>query len=141
MKGITPVVAIVLLMAVTVGAAGTLWTLIEDTQESAQESAPEIEFNTDVLSVESCWYNTSESQVRMQIRNDNSENSLNISRVNYYYEFEQTDVEIDGNNDIIGPQRSWRVYIDDPNPNDVPTIEISNEGNTLTHRCFNIDTP
>ena len=141
MKGITPVVAIVLLMAVTVGAAGTLWTLIEDTQESAQENAPEIEFNTDVLNVESCWYNTTENQVRMQIRNEHPENALNISRVNYYYEFSETNIEIEGNNDIIEPQRSWRVYIDDTNPNEVPTIEISNEGNTLTHRCFNIDTP
>ncbi len=141
MKGITPVVAIVLLMAVTVAAAGTLWTMIDSTQENAQESAPMLEFNTDVLNVESCWYNTTEDQVRLQIRNEHPTDALNISRVNYYYEYQITDVDIEGTEDIINPQRSWRVYINDSNPNNVPTIEISNQGNTLTHRCFNLDTP
>ncbi|MFO7793795.1 MAG: archaellin/type IV pilin N-terminal domain-containing protein [Candidatus Nanohaloarchaea archaeon] len=140
MKGITPVVAIVLLMAVTVAAAGTLWTMIEDTQESAQENAPMIEFNTDILNVESCWYNNAEDQVRLQIRNEHSTDALNISRVNYYYEYDLTEVDIEGNEEIIGPQRSWRVYINDSSPEDVPTIEISNQGNTMTHRCFNLDT-
>jgi len=140
MKGITPVVAIVLLMAVTVAAAGTLWTMVDETQETAEQSAPMLEFNTDILNVESCWYNSSEEQVRLQIRNEHPSDALNISRVNYYYEFDQTDVEIEGNEEIVDPQRSWRAYIDDDDPEDIPTIEISNEGNTLTHRCFNLDT-
>lgn len=143
MKGITPVVAIVLLMAVTVAAAGTLWTMVEETQETAEQSAPMLEFNTDILNVESCWYNSSEEQVRLQIRNEHPSDALNITRVNYYYEFEQLeldDEEIEGNEDIVNPQRSWRLHIDDDDPEDTPTIEISNEGNTLTYRCFNLDT-
>ncbi len=56
MKGITPVVAIVLLMAVTVAAAGTFWTLIENQQQEVEDNSPEIDFGKDMLNVENYWY-------------------------------------------------------------------------------------
>ena len=52
MKGTTPVVAIVLLMAVTVAAAGTFWTLIENQQQEVEDISPEIDFGKDMLNVE-----------------------------------------------------------------------------------------
>ena len=56
MKGITPVVAIMLLMAVTVAAAGTFWTLIENQQQEVEDNSPEIDFGKDMLNVENYWY-------------------------------------------------------------------------------------
>lgn len=56
MKGTTPVVAIVLLMAVTVAAAGTFWTLIENQQQEVEDISPEIDFGKDMLNVENYWY-------------------------------------------------------------------------------------
>lgn len=141
MKGITPVVGVVLLIAVTVAASGTLYTLIQEQQEYVEDNAPEIEFNTDILNVESCWEEN--NRVNLQVRNEHPQNAINASAIFVYYEFESVENEADPG--IVDPQRTFRVEIDeDPSTNpgggDIPTVELVNSGNELSHRCFNIDT-
>ncbi len=141
MKGITPVVGVVLLIAVTVAASGTLYTLLQDQQEYVEDNAPEIEFNTDILNVESCWEEN--NRVNLQVRNEHPQNAINASAIFVYYEFESVENEADPG--IVDPQRTFRVEIDeDPSTNpgggDIPTVELVNSGNELSHRCFNIDT-
>ncbi len=141
MKGITPVVGVVLLIAVTVAASGTLYTLLQDQQELVEENTPEIEFNTDLLNVESCWEEN--NRVNLQVRNEHPQNAINASAIFVYYEFESVENEADPG--IVDPQRTFRVEIDeDPSTNpgggDIPTVELVNSGNELSHRCFNIDT-
>jgi len=141
MKGITPVVGVVLLIAVTVAASGTLYTLLQDQQELVEENTPEIEFNTDILNVESCWEEN--NRVNLQVRNEHPQNAINASAIFVYYEFESVENEADPG--IVDPQRTFRVEIDeDPSTNpgggDIPTVELVNSGNELSHRCFNIDT-
>ena len=141
MKGITPVVAIVLLMGITVAGAGTLWGLVQEQQTYVEENAPEIQFNTDILNVESCWHNTTANDVRMQVRNEHPENAINASALSVYYMYESVDNQADPG--VVNPQRTFRVEIDeDPtslDPGETPVIELINNGNTLTHRCFSIN--
>ena len=140
MKGITPVIAIVLLIGITVAGAGTLWGLVQEQQNYVEENAPEIEFNTDVLNVESCWEES--NNVNMQVRNEHPENAINASALSVYYMY--TSVDLQNNPGIVNPQRTFRIEIDeDPDSNpgsgETPVIELINNGNTLTHRCFTIN--
>lgn len=142
MKGITPVVAVVLLIAVTVAASGTLYSLMQDQQEYVEDNAPTMEFNTDILNVESCWHDTAEDQVHLQVRNEHPENAINASALSIYYEYQPVENQADP--DLVNPQRTFRIEIDEdptnnPGGGDIPTVEILNRGE-LTHRCFNIDT-
>lgn len=75
-KGVTPVIAVVLLITISVAATGTAYTFIINAQESAQESYEErftqrqIEQRTD-LGIEHV-YNNSDGDALMVIRNTGS---------------------------------------------------------------------
>ena len=144
MKGITPVVAIVLLMGITVAGAGTLWGLIQEQQNYVEENAPSINFNTDVLNVESCWEETvgGDDQVHLQVRNEHPENAINASELSVYYMYNSVDIQ--NSPGVVNPQRTFRIEIDvDPDSNpgagETPVIELINNGNTLTHRCLSVN--
>ena len=108
MKGITPVIAIVLLIGITVAGAGTLWTLVQEQQTYVEDNAPEIQFNTDILNVESCWEES--NNVHMQVRNEHPENAINASALSVYYMYNSVDNQADPG--VVNPQRTFRVEID-----------------------------
>jgi len=140
MKGITPVIAIVLLIGITVAGAGTLWTLVQEQQTYVEDNAPEIQFNTDILNVESCWEES--NNVHMQVRNEHPEHAINASALSVYYMYDSVDNQADPG--VVNPQRTFRIEIDEdpgtnPGSGETPVIELINNGNTLTHRCFNIN--
>lgn len=93
-KGVTPVIAVVLLITISVAATGTAYTFIINAQESAQESYEErftqrqIEQRTD-LGIEHI-YNNSQGDALMIVRNTGTLTQI---------------VEEDG-------QKFWTIYVD-----------------------------
>lgn len=126
-------------MGVTVAAAGTLYTMIEDQQEAVESQSSELQdlFNTDILNVENCWYEN--DRVKLQVRNGQSQNAINASQINVFYEFEQVEDEnLQIDSEIVNPQETFQIEIEDDDPEETPTVELSNSGDLLTERCFGI---
>ena len=111
LKGITPVVAITLMMLVTVAAAGTLYTLIQDTQEDARENAPEIELNPNTLNVESCWTDGPDGsgnyETSISLRNEASE-SINNSDIDILVDGREKPHDLDPEG-LVEPRQTFIV--------------------------------
>jgi flagellin-like protein len=135
-KGVTPVVATVLLMTVTVAATGTVYTLIQENTENAQQQieGSELGLNIDTLQVERCYNNYGRTHIVM--RNNNAEESINASRItpllngsiqrNYKVETE-----------IVAPKRSFTVNLSKEFGPE--TQVILTDGNTqITHNCIDL---
>lgn len=141
MKGITPVVAVTLLIAVTVAASGTVYTILMDTQQEVEENSPKVDFNTDILDVETCWNDN--NNVSLIVRNQDPINTINASSFSVYYQYQKVDIQSDPG--LVGPQETFKIRINqDPTVNpgggDVPIVEIVNEDSELTYSCRDIDT-
>ena len=111
LKGITPVVAITLMMLVTVAAAGTLYTTIQTTQNEAQENAPELNLNTDNLYVESCWTDPDGAgnfETSLAIRNEASTAAINNSRLDVIVEGQEKPYTLSPEG-LINPQETFRL--------------------------------
>lgn len=136
MKGITPVVAIVLLIAVTVAATGTYYTLLMDTQKEVQENTPDITFDTDKLNVESCW--TSGNDVAFSIRNEAPQNSINNSEMDLIVSGQELDYTLNPEG-LIGPQETFNVRFGSLSSTDKvvgnETMIFLGE-NSITYTCY-----
>jgi flagellin-like protein len=112
MKGITPVVAITLLIAVTVAATGTFYSVYTDTQQEIQDNAPDITFDTDTLNVESCWAEgagpAGPYNVSLSIRNQDSTQSINNSEMDAIVDGQELDYELEPEG-LIGPQQTFEL--------------------------------
>ncbi|QGA79953.1 archaellin/type IV pilin N-terminal domain-containing protein [Candidatus Nanohalobium constans] len=137
-KGVTPVVATVLLISVTVASAGTLYTLVEDAQNNAKTSSNEINFQEGDFRMESCWI--SNSKPKMQLRNYGTD-AANVSTI--------TPV-IDGviaenysiSKEIVDPQETFRLSFDQPVYRS-SRIQLAGPGSNKDLGCskFPIDKP
>jgi len=110
-KGITPVVAITLMMLVTVAAAGTLYGLIQNTQDQARENAPEIELNPNTLNVESCWTEGSGPyQTSLSLRNEASD-TINASDIDILVDGREKPHNLDtpSTEGLVEPRRTFIV--------------------------------
>lgn len=139
MKGITPVVAITLLIAVTVAATGTFYSVYTDTQQEIQDNAPDITFNTDTLTVESCWTEGSGPyNVSMSIRNTDDTQSINNSRMDIIVDGQELDYELDPEG-LIGPQQTFEARFEGlstPNIVEENQTEFFLGESSMTYTCF-----
>lgn len=121
-KGLTPVIAITLLIAVTVSAAGTVLLLIEDIEGQVEVDPGEI---TDRLSItyEGCW-EENDGEYHVQIRN-NAEAALDL---------EELLVLVDG--EI--PENEFQNEFIDPDQTTILELEEGEEVNDL-ESPFNLE--
>ncbi|EHK01753.1 hypothetical protein HRED_02126 [Candidatus Haloredivivus sp. G17] len=136
MKGITPVVAVTLLIAVTVAAAGTFYTVLMNTQEEVQESAPDITFNADTLNVESCW--TSGNEVGFSIRNTDTQAAINNSEMDLLVTGRELEYNLDPQG-LIGPQETFQVMFDNLGSTDEVVeneTQIFLGESSMTYTCY-----
>jgi len=108
-KGVTPVVATTLTMLITVAAAGTLYATMQSTQEEAQDSAPDLNLNTDNLYVESCWTEENgDYETSLNIRNTASTDAINNSRLDIIVEGQEKPYTLTPEG-LINPQETFTL--------------------------------
>ena len=134
-KGITPVLATILLMSVTIAAAGTLYTMVENNVNKGQDSADRgLPVNMDSLKVEACYKDNSNSLI--DIRNT-ARNTINASEVAVVLNGsiqDRSEYEIEP--ELVTRQRVFTVNISkDFGPETV--IELSKGQQNLRHNCYN----
>lgn len=140
-KGLTPVVAITLMLLVTVSAAGTLFATVQETQNAAQENAPELNLNVNNLYVESCWTEGSSApyQTSLAIRNE-ATGSINNSAIDVIVEGEEKDYDLDPEG-LVGPQETFELtFTGLSSENEVSggsDIMFFYSGNSMTYSCWN----
>jgi len=141
-KGITPVIAVVLLMFVTIGGAGVIYEVFTETQNQAQSFEPDINLNQDSFRIESCW-NTTPQTLRLSIRSEASD-AINVSGVPFRVEGNDL---VRGDNitfskEIVDPQETFTTTIDDINDLTSETrIDILTAQETINYRCFRLPDP
>lgn len=130
-KGVTPVVAVTLLITLTVGAAGTFYLQFENVQQQSQQQG-EV-FNIDRLDIEIC---RSGNPSTLHIRNSNTE-AINASKLRIYINSQPVDnSDYRYTPEIVDPQRNFELEIDQRlRRND--TVKLIANNNEFTHRCLN----
>ena len=140
MKGITPVVAITLLIAVTVAATGTFYSVYTDTQQDIQENAPEITFDTETLNIESCWTEGSGPyNVSLSVRNTDDVQSINNSKIDVIVDGQDLDHEFEPEG-LIGPQQTFEIRFESLSSPDMVVenqTELSLGDSSKSYICYN----
>lgn len=138
-KGITPVVAIVLLIAVTVGAGGTIYSMVINTQSSVENPEEQLNLNPSSVEFESCW--GTQADPNFSVRNTGPE-AMNASevpvRVNGTYLDYPGDYQIP--EPIVDPQATFTLDVDIPEDmNEESQIGLIIEGEATTYQCRNLN--
>jgi flagellin-like protein len=134
-KGITPVVATVLLIAVTVAAVGTVYTLVQENTERAKENIEESDLglNIDSLKIETCYNRYGRTHIVMR---NNAQDAINASEVTPLLNGSiQENYEV--NKEIVDPQRSFTVNISQQFGPETQVILTDGESQ-VRHTCFNL---
>ena len=134
-KGITPVVATVLLMTVTVAATGTVYTMIQQNTDDAQQriEGSDLGLSMDTLQVEKCYNQYGRTHIVMR---NNAEESINASRITPLLNGSiQRNYEVE--TEIVAPRRSFTVNITEKFGSE--TRVILTDGNTqISHSCIGL---
>jgi flagellin-like protein len=134
-KGVTPVVATVLLMTITIGAAGTLYTVIETQQQNtAAQTDTDLRLNTDQLRVESC-YNQSSSTF-LVVRN-NGQDAVNTSEITPLTN-STTVSSYTADPEIVDPQGSFTIEFMDQFGSETLITLTAGTGNPVDYNCYQL---
>jgi flagellin-like protein len=135
-KGITPVVATVLLIAVTFAAAGTVYTLVEENTNRAEENIRDADLglNVDTLVVENCYNQYGNTHIVM--RNSAPDSSINASQITPLLNGTVQE-NFDTTPEIVEPQRSFTVNLSTQFGDE--TQVILTDGDTqIRHTCYSL---
>lgn len=128
-KGVTPVVASILLMTVTIAAAGTLYTVVQgDLQNSNTDT--KIPLNLDSLSVEKCYKESGDTF--LVVRNGATE-AINASEITPLLNGTIAD-SYTINKEIVGPQSSFSIEITGGLSSDTD-IQLTDGENSAHYNC------
>lgn len=135
-KGITPVVAIVLLIGVTVSAAGTLYFIIQDTQQTTKEGLEDsLAISSDNLKVESCWNGNLRTNIAVRNAGDKSINTSKIDLIVNSLPIDEN--KFSRNNIIVDPQETFRISFE-PKVGKNANIELFTGSTRTTASCTNL---
>jgi flagellin-like protein len=133
-KGVTPVVATVLLITITFAAAGTLYTMVQSNINEAEDSNPDLPLNINSLNVEQC-YNEG-GNTHLVIRNG-AQQSINSSKMNVLLNGSLEDeADYSTEPEIVNPQRTFEVELQTIS-SETP-IKMTNGRNTLEYTCYDL---
>lgn len=137
-KGITPVVAIVLLISVTVAGGGVIYNMVVATQEQAQNPSDQLNLNPDSVAFESCWGTVSDANFSIRNTGQSAINASEIPvRVNRTYISESAG-DYSVNPSLVDPQQTFTLDINIPVNSDSP-IGLVLEGDAITYQCRNLN--
>lgn len=139
-KGITPVVAVVLLMGITVSGSLTVYQMFSGVQSSAEQYRPEIQLSSNSLTVESCW--GTQDDPKLMVRS-NSQETFNASLIplrvnNTLLSQEANDYNID--DPIVDPQESFQIHINiSQQVTEKATISLLTAEENINYQCLNLN--
>lgn len=131
-KGITPVVAVTLLIMVTVVASGAIYLQINQVQQNARQEANI--FDQDQITIEAC--NSNPTQTTVYIRNSNTK-AINTSKLKVIINQRPPEEDYSFQPQIVDPQRDFRLEIYNTDLNRSDLIEVIGRNNRFTYRCLN----
>ncbi|MFB6203064.1 MAG: archaellin/type IV pilin N-terminal domain-containing protein, partial [Candidatus Nanohaloarchaea archaeon] len=131
-KGITPVLASVLLIILAVAAAGTLYTVVN--QIIGQSSINNDVFNQQNMNVENCWKNS--TRVNIAIRNSGGA-AINASEIDLLLNAQPVDdVRYYVTQSIVDPEDTYVFSIDRNAYVQGDRIKLVLSGNEIVADCF-----
>lgn len=136
-KGITPVVATILLISVTFAAAGTLYTVVQENIDEGKEAAnKDLPLNINALEVETCYR---ESGRTYMVVRSSAQGALNASKMTLLLNGSiesESDYRIQPN--TVNSQESFTVNMSQSFGDDT-LIQITNGGQSLEYSCYNLN--
>lgn len=129
-KGVTPVVAIVLLISITISAAGTVYFYVNSASPDLNEAADQFEEELKV-NFESCWQDG--TGYRYSIRNVNDA-AFNSSEIDVFVN-NRPETNFNFNQEIVDTQETVQLFVDGVNTGD--TIRIMLGEDTASETCRN----
>ena len=135
-KGVTPVVATVLLMAVTIGAAGTLYTVVQQNQEQTRENIDtDLPLNPNQLDVETCYNQSTNTYLRIRNTGQSAINSSKMTALlNGTIETKST---YSTSPEIVDPQRIFDIEFTNQFGPDTQII-LTDGDQTLEYSCYQL---
>lgn len=134
-KGVTPVVATVLLMAISVAAAGTIYNLTQENVQNTKNQMDNTDFNLNkhTLRVDQCYEDTN-GFINLVIRN-NAQDAINASEVRPLINGSIEDYTIEG--EIVGPQRTFAINLTQSFGSE--TLIILTDGESqIEYQCYDL---
>jgi len=128
-RGVTEVVAVTLLTAITVGSASIIYTYQDSLIDEASDQDFEVSGDTRIV-VESCWAN--ESGTYLSVRNSNRLNALNTGALSVFVNGEPQSFE--SNKDRVRPQETFILETDDYFDGSVD-VRVQNQGYFFEASC------
>jgi flagellin-like protein len=137
-KGITPVVAVVMLMGVTVAGGYTIYNMYSGAQSVAKEYEPDLQLSKESLNIESCWGDPNDPKLAVRNTGSNTMNVSNIPvRVNGSSLKKGTDYTL--SQEIVDSQETFEIRLtisEAINPD--TRIGILTTSETIRYKCLNI---
>lgn len=135
-KGITPVVATVLLITVTFAAAGTLYTMVEDNVNRAEETSDtDLPLNVNSLKVDQCY--TKSGRTFLVVRNS-ARDAMNASRMTLLVNGSiESESNYRINKEIVNGQRTFTVNMSGVLGRET-TLQLTNGQSSLKYSCYNL---
>lgn len=138
-KGITPVIAVVLLIAVSVAASATVYEVYQATQSNAEKIQPDLNLASNSLKIESCW--GSQSDFQISVRNQASE-TINASKIPI--NLNRTDLSQPENyslsTSLVEPQETFIIdFYPDKEIDESTRIRLVTTSEVVDHQCLNLD--
>jgi len=107
LKGITPVIAVVLLLWITVGAVATVYTTITETQRQVANNA-DINFATESIRLQTCYEEG--GRYHLNLRNSGG-NPINASKASLSVDG-NVSANLDVSQDIVQPGDTFEMITD-----------------------------
>lgn len=138
-KGITPVIAIVLLIPIVITGVYTVYSTVEGTQSQITNSKPTLPISSDSVSFESCWGTPNDPNY--SIRNTGDE-AINVSeipvRVNTTYLDMPADYTVSPS--IVDPQSTFILDISSGQTFNAETeLSLILSQETVSYNCRNLN--
>lgn len=132
MKGVTPVVATVLLITITVGAAGTLYTLVGDNVDRGRDMETDIGLNTGSLEVETCYLESDKTYIVLR---NSGQSAVNASGLNLLLNNIPRDFNVTP--EVADPQGTFSVEIGDKIGGSTD-LTLTNGDQSKDFSCYNL---
>lgn len=138
-KGITPVIAVVLLITVTVGASSSIYSMYNAAQSSVQSSDPGIDLMASTISVESCWGDGDDPYLSVRNTGDTTFNSTSLEiRVENSVAVPGEDIIY--SDELVDPDQTVTIDFMPDEPYDrTTTITIMSQQDTINYNCLQLD--
>ena len=138
-KGLTPVVATVLLMAITVGAVGTLYATAQGLEQDASDNTEDFTLTSNSLQIERCWAERflHENDTLIYVRNTDEDSALNVSELTVAYNGVEEKAMTDKM--ILDSQEAAKLRLEGVGDFTRPGfVEIFLDEERKTHSCSNL---